>query len=139
MEPPSAQPERAAEERVPADEPVVVPDRRGPPQLPDGGVFEELEPIVEPAPALPDPSAELEPPSLPEAASDQPVVSEEPEEPVDEEPVDDEPDEEAAGDDESSQGDEDEKKDKRDHPDHPDHPDPPDPPGVPAESDGGQP
>jgi len=101
VEPPPAQPERAPEERVSADEPLPVPDRAGPPKLPDGAVFEELEPVVGPAPvvesspALPDAAAEPESPRLPEAPTEPPVVVEEPdapaEEPVDEEPVDEEP------------------------------------------------
>lgn len=130
VEPPPAQPEQVAEEPRPADEPVPVPDRAVPP-LPDGGVFEELEPIVEPEPA-----AEL--PSLPEATADPPVVAEEPdapaEEPVDEEPVEaeeppteepmdeedpptEEPvDEELVDDDDEGK----EKKDKKEEEDHAD-------------------
>jgi hypothetical protein len=129
VEPPPAEPKRAAEERVPVGDPVVpVPDRAGPPQLPDGGVFEELGPIVEPAPVvestptLPDASAEPEPPSLPEAAAEPPVVVEEPEEPADEEPVKEEepPAEEPVDEepvDEDGKGKKDKKKEKEDHAD----------------------
>lgn len=97
VQPPPAQPERAAEDPSLADESVVpVPDRAGPPLLPDGGVVEELEPVVEAPPvfdsttALPEASAEPEPPTSPEEAAEAPVGSDEPEEPGDEEPVDDE-------------------------------------------------
>jgi hypothetical protein len=107
VQPPPALPDRAAEDRSPADEPVVpVHDRAGPPLLPDGGVFEELEPVVE---ALPDASAQPEPPSLPEETADQPVPAEEPDapaqEPVSEEPVDDD------------EGEGKDKKEKEDHAD----------------------
>ena len=111
VEPPPAQPARAAEEREPAEEPVPVPDRAGPPLLPDGGDFEELEPIVEPEPVVESPPA---PPDasadLPEATADPPVIPAEPDAPA-EEPVDDEPDEGK------------EKRDKKDKEDKEDHAD----------------
>lgn len=107
VQPPPAHPERAAEERGSPDEPVPVPGRAGPPLLPDGGDFEELEPIVEAAPV-----AE---PSLGEAAAEQPVPAEEPDAPA-EEPVDDEPPAEEPADDDEGEG----KKDEKDKDDHAD-------------------
>lgn len=157
VEPPPAQPERAAEEPRPADRPIPVPTRAGPPQLPDGGTFEEPEPVVEPAPvaesapALPEAAAVPELPSGPEPTAEPPVLVEVPdpaedeeeppvEEPVDEEPVEDEPDGEEPGEDEGLEDDEGkkkdkDKKDKPDHPEHPEHPDHPEHPEHPEHPD----